>query len=170
MSETPTPGDSGTMTLGLRDQPWLLQVVYWLGALIAVLHLVMNFTTLFSTQWQSTLHFVGLGILAIWRSGRAYRTLLRDFELQFGDALLLFGPVDRLRALAGHPDLIVLSGSLQEPRRSEKAKLASLVMAFTLAPVLFGLEYWARENRASYSLIDLASGDIVDLGTVLSVV
>jgi TRAP transporter 4TM/12TM fusion protein len=65
MSETPTPGDSGTMTLGLRDQPWLLQVVYWLGALIAVLHLVMNFTTLFSTQWQSTLHFVGLGILAM---------------------------------------------------------------------------------------------------------
>jgi di/tricarboxylate transporter len=81
----------------------------------------------------------GLGILAIWRSGRAYRTLLRDFELQFGDALLLFGPHDRLRALAGHPDLIVLSGTLQEPRRTEKAKLASLVMAATLAPVLFGL-------------------------------
>ncbi len=65
MSETPPLGDSGTMTLGLRDQPWLLQTVYWLGALIAVLHLVMNFTTLFSTQWQSTLHFVGLGILAM---------------------------------------------------------------------------------------------------------
>ncbi len=81
----------------------------------------------------------GLGILAIWRSGRAYRTLLRDFELQFGDALLLFGPLDRIRALAGHPDLIVLSGTLQEPRRTEKAKLASLVMAATLAPVLFGL-------------------------------
>jgi len=81
----------------------------------------------------------GLGILAIWRSGRAYRTLLRDFELQFGDALLLYGPIDRLRALAGHPDLIVLSGSLQEPRRTEKAGLASLVMALTLAPVLIGL-------------------------------
>ncbi len=65
MSETPPLGDSGTMTLGLRDQPWLLKAVYWLGALIAVLHLVMNFTTLFSTQWQSTLHFVGLGILAM---------------------------------------------------------------------------------------------------------
>ncbi len=81
----------------------------------------------------------GVGILAIWRSGRAYRTLLRDFELQFGDALLLFGPLDRLRALAGHPDLIVLSGSLQEPRRTEKARLASLVMALTLIPVLFSL-------------------------------
>jgi di/tricarboxylate transporter len=81
----------------------------------------------------------GLGILAIWRAGRAYRTFLRDFELQFGDALLLFGPLERLRALAGNPDLIVLSGSLQEPRRTEKAGMASLVMAATLAPVLIGL-------------------------------
>ncbi len=81
----------------------------------------------------------GLGILAIWRAGRAYRTLLRDFELQFGDALLLFGPRDRLRVLAGNSDLIVLSGSLQEPRRTEKASMASLVMAATLAPVLIGL-------------------------------
>jgi TRAP transporter 4TM/12TM fusion protein len=53
------------MAHGLREQPWLLRAVYWLGALIAVLHLVMNFTTLFSTQWQSTLHFAGLGILAM---------------------------------------------------------------------------------------------------------
>jgi len=81
----------------------------------------------------------GLGILAIWRAGRAYRTFLRDIELQFGDALLLFGPLDRLRALAGNRDLIVLTGSLQQPRRTEKAGLASLVMAATLTPVLFGL-------------------------------
>jgi di/tricarboxylate transporter len=81
----------------------------------------------------------GLGILAIWRSGRAYRTLLRDFELQFGDALLLFGPLDRLRSLAGDPDLIVLSGSLQQPRKTEKASLASMLMAATLVPVLIGL-------------------------------
>jgi di/tricarboxylate transporter len=81
----------------------------------------------------------GLGILAIWRAGRAYRTLLRDFELQFGDALLLFGPRDRLQAMAGNPELIVLSGSLQEPRRREKAGVASLVLAATLAPVLLGL-------------------------------
>jgi di/tricarboxylate transporter len=81
----------------------------------------------------------GLGILAIWRAGRAYRTFLPNFELQFGDALLLFGPRDRLRALTGSPDLIVLSGSLQEPRRTEKAAVASLVMVATLVPVLGGL-------------------------------
>lgn len=69
--------------------------------------------------------------MAIWRAGRAYRTTLRDFELPLGDALLPFWPLDRIRALAGNPDLIVLSGSLQEPRRSEKAVTASLVMVVT---------------------------------------
>ncbi len=81
----------------------------------------------------------GLGILAIWRAGRAYRTNLRDFRLEFGDALLLFGPLERLHALGGNSDLIVLSGTIREPRRSGKARLAILVMAATLAPVLFGL-------------------------------
>ena len=49
----------------LRRQAPVRHVVYWLGALIALLHLVMNFTTLFSTQWQATLHFVGLGLLCV---------------------------------------------------------------------------------------------------------
>lgn len=81
----------------------------------------------------------GLGILAIWRSGRAYRSSLRDIQLEFGDALLLFGSLDRLQALAGHADLIVLSSSIQEPRKAGKAGLACLIMLATLAPVLFGL-------------------------------
>lgn len=81
----------------------------------------------------------GLGILAIWRSGHAYRSSLRDIQLEFGDALLLFGPLDRLQALGGHADLIVLSSSIQEPRKTGKAGLAGLIMLVTLAPVLFGL-------------------------------
>jgi TRAP transporter 4TM/12TM fusion protein len=59
------PADAGTLHAGLREQAWVRAVVYWGGAGVALLHLVMNFTTLFSTQWQSTLHFVGLGLLAI---------------------------------------------------------------------------------------------------------
>ncbi|PLX78194.1 MAG: SLC13 family permease, partial [Desulfuromonas sp.] len=81
----------------------------------------------------------GLGILAIWRAGRAYRTLLNDFRLQFGDALLLFGPLERIRPLANDSDLILLSGSLQEPRRLHKARTAVLVLGATLLPVLAGL-------------------------------
>ena len=57
--------DAAALETGLRKQAWVRRAVYWLGAAIAVLHLVMNFTTIFSTQWQSTLHFVGLGMLAV---------------------------------------------------------------------------------------------------------
>jgi len=64
MSRTQTVPEAGALEAGLRKQGWVRALVYWLGAAIAVLHLVMNFTTLFSTQWQSTLHFVGLGLLA----------------------------------------------------------------------------------------------------------
>ena len=57
--------DGQALEAGLRKQPWLSHAVYWIGAALAVLHLVMNFTTWFSTQWQATLHFVGLGTLCI---------------------------------------------------------------------------------------------------------
>ena len=57
----PSPG----LESGLRSQPTVRQAVYWVGADIALLHLVMNFTTVFSTQWQATLHFAGLGILGV---------------------------------------------------------------------------------------------------------
>ena len=64
MADDGTQAQPPALDAGLREQVWLRSVVYWFGAGVAVLHLVMNFTTLFSTQWQSTLHFVGLGILA----------------------------------------------------------------------------------------------------------
>ncbi len=65
MSDTSTRPETGALEAGLREQVWVRRLVYWLGAAIAVLHLVMNFTTFFSTQWQATLHFVGLGVLGL---------------------------------------------------------------------------------------------------------
>ncbi len=65
MSTQETQPESGGLYAGLREQPWVTAAVYWLGAAIAVLHLVMNFTTLFSTQWQSALHFIGLAALGM---------------------------------------------------------------------------------------------------------
>ncbi|NIQ93655.1 MAG: hypothetical protein GWO11_05435, partial [Desulfuromonadales bacterium] len=41
----------------------------------------------------------GLTVLAIWRKGRAYRSELSRFALQFGDALLLYGPREKLHVL-----------------------------------------------------------------------
>lgn len=63
-SASPTP-DAQALEVGLRKQPAVRRAIYWIGAIVAVLHLVMNFTNLFSTQWQATLHFVGLGLLCV---------------------------------------------------------------------------------------------------------
>jgi TRAP transporter 4TM/12TM fusion protein len=57
--------DGRSQEEGLRRRPWLRRTVYWLGVCVALLHLVMNFTTLFSTQWQAALHFVGLGLMCL---------------------------------------------------------------------------------------------------------
>jgi di/tricarboxylate transporter len=78
----------------------------------------------------------GLTVLAIWRKGNAYREDLRDMALQFGDALLLYGPWDKLNLLGREPDFLVLTEAAQEPPREEKAKLALTIMAAVLIPVI----------------------------------
>ena len=78
----------------------------------------------------------GLTVLAIWRKGTAYRVDLRDMALQFGDALLLYGPWDKLNLLGREPDFLVLTEGAQEAPREEKAKLALTIMAAVLIPVI----------------------------------
>ncbi len=78
----------------------------------------------------------GLTVLAIWRKGTAYREDLRDMALQFGDALLLYGPWDKLNLLGREPDFLVLTEGAQEAPREEKAKLALAIMAAVLIPVI----------------------------------
>ncbi len=82
----------------------------------------------------------GLSVLGIWRSGRAYRSNLRNMPLHFGDALLLHGPRERLRMLGSEPDFLVLTEEAQEAPRQEKTPIALLVMAIVLLPAIFG---WA---------------------------
>ncbi len=79
-----------------------------------------------------------LSVLAIWRGGRAHRTGLRDLALQLGDGLLLYGARDKLRVLGREPDFLVLTQEAQEVPRQEKARLAMLIMAAALLPVLLG--------------------------------
>jgi di/tricarboxylate transporter len=81
----------------------------------------------------------GLSVLAVWREGKAHRTELRDLALLFGDALLLYGPRQRLRMLGREPDFLVLTQEAQEPPRIEKAKVAVLIMAAVIVPVILGL-------------------------------
>ncbi len=95
----------------------------------------------FSGQTLQELQFrekYGLTVLAVWRKGKAIRTGLRNFQLQFGDALLLLGSWKKLAVLGKEPDFIVLTDDVQEPAREEKAKTALTVMAAVLIPVIFG--------------------------------
>jgi len=79
-----------------------------------------------------------LNVLAIWRQGRAYRSDLRDIALRFGDALLLYGPREKLKMLSREPDFLVLTGEVQEPPRRKKALLAVLLMAAVLLTAALG--------------------------------
>ena len=88
------------------------------------------------------LHFrekFGLNVLAIWRRGRAHATNLRDMAIDFGDALLLYGPREKLNLLGKENDFIVLTQSPpRNPRNSKKAPLSSILMAATFVPVILG--------------------------------
>ncbi|QQS36277.1 MAG: anion permease [Ignavibacteriales bacterium] len=81
----------------------------------------------------------GLQVIALWREGRAYRTNLRDFELKFGDALLILGKRDKIKILTSDPDFIVLTHGLPDIPLSGKAPLAALIMAAVLIPVMIGI-------------------------------
>lgn len=82
----------------------------------------------------------GVTVLAIWRGDRAYRTGLGDIPLNFGDALLCYGSLDRFELLARDRDFVVLRAEVQERPRLEKAPLASLIMAGVIgAVILFGM-------------------------------
>ncbi len=87
------------------------------------------------------LHFrakYGLNVLAIWRQGRAYRSNLGNMALRFGDALLLYGPREKLQVLGSDPDFLVLTEEAQEAPRLHKAPIALLIMVAVLTSVILG--------------------------------
>ena len=79
-----------------------------------------------------------LGVVAIWRGGRPYRTDVGDMPLQFGDALLVQSSHERLAVLRSDPDFLVLAGS-EVPPRIEKGRLAGAIMVLTLITAATGL-------------------------------
>jgi di/tricarboxylate transporter len=82
---------------------------------------------------------LGVSLLALWRGGRSYRSHLREMELRHGDALLFFGPHERLRALGSEPDFIVLTEAAQELPRARKAPLALAILGGMILTALLGL-------------------------------
>ncbi|MFN2143945.1 MAG: SLC13 family permease, partial [Anaerolineales bacterium] len=80
----------------------------------------------------------GLSVLAIWRGGTTRRSGLRDFKLRFGDAMLIFGPRDRLNLLAAEPDFLSLREEAQIPPRLKKAPVAAGLMLAVVTAVGLG--------------------------------
>jgi len=80
----------------------------------------------------------GLSVVALWRGGRPYRTDVGDMSLQFGDALLVYGPRERVALLHGDPDFLVLTEP-EVPPRARKGWLAVGIMALTLLVAAFNL-------------------------------
>jgi di/tricarboxylate transporter len=108
---------------------------------IGLVEAVLSPRTTLAGRTLRQLHFrekYGLSVLAIWREGRPYRSNLRDMALRFGDALLLYGPREKLRVLGSEPDFLVLTEAAQEAPRLKKAPVALLIMAAVLAPALLG--------------------------------
>ncbi|HQJ11963.1 MAG TPA: SLC13 family permease [Anaerolineae bacterium] len=80
----------------------------------------------------------GLSVVALWRSGRPYRTDVGDMPLQFGDALLVHGLRERAALLHSDPDFIVLTEP-EVPPRARKGWLAVMIMTVTLLAAAFNL-------------------------------
>jgi di/tricarboxylate transporter len=79
-------------------------------------------------------------VLAIWRGERAFRTGIGDLTLQHGDALLCYGTVENLRAMAREREFVVLKMELQEQPLLKKAPTATVIMlGVVLTSIIFNL-------------------------------
>jgi di/tricarboxylate transporter len=109
---------------------------------VGLVEVVLSPRSTLSGKTLRQIHFrekYGLSLLAIWREGRAYRSNLRDMDLRFGDALLLYGSRRRIRMLGEEPDFLVLTEIAQEAPRTHKIPIALLIMIAVLIPVILEL-------------------------------
>ncbi len=92
-------------------------------------------------QTLHELHFreqYGLTVVALWRENRSYRTDVGTLPLRVGDALLVYGPPNRLQLLQQVPDYLPLMAEQQWPRPG-KAPWAVLALAGALILAATGI-------------------------------
>jgi di/tricarboxylate transporter len=77
----------------------------------------------------------GLNVLAIQRGGEALVSQIADLPLEFGDALLIRGPRERIDHLRRDAKFLVLETPPLETRRLHKAPLAVLILLGVLVVV-----------------------------------
>lgn len=80
----------------------------------------------------------GIELAGIWREGTTIGTELADEQLQFGDALLLLGPRDRLQLLSSDSDFLMLTPLGQKPPDTRRAPLAAFIMMAVIGVVMAG--------------------------------
>lgn len=80
----------------------------------------------------------GLTVLAIWRKDRAYRTNLRDFVLEPGDALMVYGLRQNLSMLQEEDDFLIISGLDQPIYKKDKVMIAAGIELGVLVSVAIG--------------------------------
>ena len=80
----------------------------------------------------------GLTVLAIWRRDRAYRTNLRDFVLEPGDALMVYGLRQNLSMLQQEDDYLIISGLDQPIYKKDKVMIAAGIEISVLVAVAVG--------------------------------
>jgi len=80
----------------------------------------------------------GLTVIAIWRNGRPIRAHLAEAMLEFGDALLVRGPWEKIQLLKRTDEFIVLSGvnEDEEPKHRERMWVSLTIMGIMLLTVI----------------------------------
>ncbi len=80
----------------------------------------------------------GLTVIAIWRNGQPIRAHLGEVTLEFGDALLVRGPWEKIQLLKRTDEFIVLSGvnEDEEPKHRERVWLSLTIMGVMLITVI----------------------------------
>jgi di/tricarboxylate transporter len=80
----------------------------------------------------------GLELGAIWRAGEVIRDEMSRETLQFGDALLLIGPHQKLALLSEEPDLLVMTPVVVTETDTRRAPLAAVIMLGVVISVIIG--------------------------------
>ena len=103
----------------------------------------------------------GVSVLGIWRAGRPIRSELETRQIQFGDALLLYGRREHITQLQSDRDLILLSNPELETGKARKRSVLALVIF--LATILLSIIFSDR-----LSLILMAGAVLMVLTGILS--
>ncbi len=98
----------------------------------------------------------GLQFLGVLRANEVYRDNLAQKPIEYGDALLLMGPHEKLELIRKDKNFLLLS-QLPEPKAegNNKPLIASLIMAFVIIPVFLGWMPIALTSIAGATLMVL---------------